>query len=219
MRAMVKIILGVLFLGMMGQGAVAQVNLLLNADWIASASEKQIIKQIEKGTDLNQIDSRTGLTPLIYLIEVRGNWAQKPNSANRLVTIMLERDADPNLRAGDPQDKNFSTDWAGITPLYLAVAHGLAPMVETLLKAGADPNVPARFQNRSPLMLAVVLGADENINIVRMLLEAGADPDLADASGETPLTLTAGQVGDKCTTCTRSHANPDVHELLIQYRN
>ena len=53
----------------------------------------------------------------------------------------------------------------------------------------------------------------------KLLLVAGVDPDLADASGETTLTLTAGQVGDNCTTCTHSHANPDVHELLLQYRN
>lgn len=81
----------------------------------------------------------------------------------------------------------------GWTPLLLAVslrAHGAA---RTLLALGADPDAPAEgdadpLLENHPLHLAAALDDAETI---RLLAEAGADPDVAAADGWTALHVAA----------------------------
>jgi ankyrin repeat protein len=61
-------------------------------------------------------------------------------------------------------------------------------MVVQLLAAGSDPNAPATAAAVTPLALTVHYGC---IEIVRLLLKAGADPDAACADGTTPLMFAA----------------------------
>lgn len=56
------------------------------------------------------------------------------------------------------------------------------PFVESLLKAGVDPN--GNGQGSPPLVHAALAG---NVPIANLLLEAGADPDLAGSAGLSPL--------------------------------
>lgn len=246
-----KILSTLVFVTLLATSANAQVNLLLNRDYVGKASEKQLMRVIEKGANLNQVSTRYGHTPLTVLVDYR--LRKDTKGSMRLIRVMLERGADPNIPVGPTRiSRSYNRDWVGSTALHKAVEIGYKPLVTLLLEAGAEPNaVGEREENRTPLYDTVLLenkaivqllleaGAEPNVaagesdyyftplvsaivepanmEVARLLLEYGADPTLA-VTGETPLSLTAGAPGTKCPTCTRSHANPEVHTLLLQYR-
>jgi uncharacterized protein len=84
------------------------------------------------------------------------------------VGYLLAHEADPNL-----------ADKSGDTPLIIGARLGFGEGVERLLRARAlvdKPNRPNRL-GETPLIVAV---QGRQAGIVRMLLEAGADPDKAD---------------------------------------
>lgn len=67
--------------------------------------------------------------------------------------------------------------------LFVAALHGHVATTKALLERGADPNGVAAFdqQQRTPLVAAMPHGAP----LVRILLQAGADPDQPVLFGET----------------------------------
>jgi ankyrin repeat protein len=74
--------------------------------------------------------------------------------------------------------------------LWLAASQGDAPMIEVLLKGGADANEPLPL-GRRPLMLAARAGS---VDAVRALLAGGADPNAKeDARGTSALMQAADQ--------------------------
>jgi len=77
----------------------------------------------------------------------------------------------------------FSED--GFTPLYLAAYFGNEDVTRNLLINGADPNIPSRNgYHVYPIHSAVAA----NYNMVaKMLIEAGANINVVQKSGETPL--------------------------------
>jgi ankyrin repeat protein len=83
--------------------------------------------------------------------------------------------------------------------LYVAAQAGDGAAVARLLAAGADPNAPVAVQlpsgevvQRTALCVAVARG---RLEVVRLLLEAGADPSFAASDGETPLIIALGVHG------------------------
>ena len=79
----------------------------------------------------------------------------------------------------------------GATPLSLASINGNAAMIEKLLKAGADPNVPVLSHGETALMLAARTG---DVEAIRLLLDYGADAEAKDAlRGTTALMWAAAQ--------------------------
>jgi hypothetical protein len=88
------------------------------------------------------------------------------------VRLLLEHGADARAK----------TD-AGLTALHRAAFHGDARLVKLLLDAGAPVNV-ADDRAFTPLMMAVNSWR-KNPDVVRMLLDRGADPQAKDASGRT----------------------------------
>jgi ankyrin repeat protein len=73
---------------------------------------------------------------------------------------------------------------AGGTPLAQAVRIGNAPVVELLLKAGADANAIEPASGRAPLHLAA---SRADSRLVELLLRHKATVNLQDNRGETPL--------------------------------
>ena len=78
---------------------------------------------------------------------------------------------------------SFSED--GFTPLGLACYFGKEDVARYLLLKGADPNIPSQNgYNVYPINSSV---AANNADITKILLEAGADVNVAQSSGVTPL--------------------------------
>jgi ankyrin repeat protein len=79
----------------------------------------------------------------------------------------------------------------GSTALAWAAYEDDEQAVDLLIRAGADVNKANDFHGVTPLALACANG---NSRVVRKLLDAGADPDRAQWSGETPL-MTCANTG------------------------
>ena len=83
----------------------------------------------------------------------------------------------------------FAADAQGRTPLAHAVATGSVTLTQSLLARGVDPNAGDRY-GRTPLFAALGLAEQAALAMLRLLLCAGAHPEVRTASGETPLGLT-----------------------------
>jgi len=167
---------------------------------------------VEAGADIN-LPSPDGITPLIMAID---------NFAYDTAKYLIEKGADPQR-----------WDWWGRTPLYVAVdmnsfhlgrggfspdgaAYGRKPITDAktkpieiirmLLDAGVDPdtqlnirrpgrNGGGRFVDSSltvgttPLFMAAI---NHDIPAIKLLLDAGADVNLPNVRGNTPLMGAAG---------------------------
>lgn len=153
-----------------------------------------VMDLVNRGMDVNSVDP--GGNTLLHVAARNGNDA--------LIAALIKQKANPNAR-----------NRVGDTPLALAAYNGKKAALDALLTAGAQINSPgwsalhyavfaeqpeivahllskgAQVDQRAPnqqtaLMLAAKNG---NIGIVRMLLNAKADPRLKDQNDDTPLTL------------------------------
>jgi hypothetical protein len=87
------------------------------------------------------------------------------------VWLLLEKGSDVDARSGKPGD----------TPLISAVGFGRVDTVRLLLKWGAKVNAQG-FRRRTALMTASYCG---NVEIIKALLNAGADTEIRDDGGKT----------------------------------
>ena len=86
------------------------------------------------------------------------------------IRFLLQREADPNIRNAQ-----------GVSPLQIAVRLGFVEGAEALIKGGAQVSI-ADSQGETPLISAV---HQRSPQLVRLLLEKGADPDHNDNSGRS----------------------------------
>ena len=94
----------------------------------------------------------------------------------------------------DPVQANASDEYS---PLGLAAFFRRREIVRYLLRAGADPRQASRHGGFTPLHSAVATdAAPVDIEIVRMLLDKGAESNAKSQSGSTPL-HTVGFTGDR----------------------
>jgi len=171
---------------------------------VASAGRHEafVALLLENDADPNVVDSR-GNTPL-------HNAAWFRNGAG-IVELLLAAGADPNARliqgGGDQQNveveqrDNTYTDtgvsMTGATPFLMAAEVSSLPAMRALLDAGADPLVRTD-QGTSALILAAGGGTDlarprsaqereDSLEVVKLLLELGADVDELGEFGWTAL--------------------------------
>jgi ankyrin repeat protein len=114
-----------------------------------------------------------------------------------MVRELVAHGADVNARQdrGDSGRGKFTiTD---STPFMLAARSSDVPLARLLLDLGADPTIPNK-DNCTPLLAAAGVGAlgdgeeaagteEESIEMVRLLLELGADVNAVDDHGETAM--------------------------------
>jgi ankyrin repeat protein len=137
------------------------------------------------GAGVNAREDRLGETALI--------WAAAENHAD-VVKVLVAHGADVNLRSraltfprqefGDGKSGRLTVlpkgDWV---PLMYAARQNSAAAIRALSASGADLN--AVDPDKMTALLVAVINA--HYDAAALLLELGADPNLADAAGMTPL--------------------------------
>eukprot|EP01126_Amoeba_proteus_P033310 TRINITY_DN3268_c0_g2_i3.p1 TRINITY_DN3268_c0_g2~~TRINITY_DN3268_c0_g2_i3.p1 ORF type:complete len:243 (+),score=41.53 TRINITY_DN3268_c0_g2_i3:75-731(+) len=120
---------------------------------------------LERGASLDQ-RTNDGRTPLMVAAGERGT--------NFTVEFLVDRSQDVNQQ-----------DLGGWTALHIAVENGNLDNTRTLLKGGADPNIP-NFYTYTPTHIAC---EQNNSEMVKLLLEYSANLKLRDERGKHPLDL------------------------------
>ena len=143
----------------------------MNQELIGAAANgdlRRVQDLLEAGADPNNARDAYNNTPLM-LAAMRGHL--------HVVEKLLEENADPN----EPGEQ-------GDTPLMWAVRGDIQqfilPIVKALILAGADLNAQSIYFLETALLWAVRLGY---IPIIKELVEAGANPTLADNRGVAPI--------------------------------
>lgn len=154
---------------------------------------------LDAGAEVNAA-TEAGLSPLLIasasLDAITGSdyrLVVEESQHESLGALLLDRGAD--VTQGDQY---------GMTALHYAVEMNKPSLLKALLKRDADPNaqltqgLPFRrgdyvgreaYDGASPFWLAARLG---NVEMMRELLDAGADPELRQAWGVTPTMVAAG---------------------------
>jgi ankyrin repeat protein len=107
----------------------------------------------------------------------------------------LARGLDPDRPVPVRPDKKKGRPANSISLLYYSVTSNQRACLDALLAYHADPNLAARNEHTTPLLAAVRLKRD---GMPEALLSAGADPNLPDIFGNTPLieAAAAGRLAD-----------------------
>lgn len=123
------------------------------------------------------------------------NWAAAGDDP-RTVQDLLKAGAAVNLK-----DKN------GRTALFAAVNNKKLANVKIILDAGANPNIRAIDTGDTPLTSQLYFREDAS-ELVRLLLSKGADPNIGNKFGRTPLILASfGQPASVIQELIRAGAN------------
>jgi uncharacterized protein len=135
----------------------------------SSGSPEMVRAALLEKTDVNAKTSPNGFTPLHLCVS-------GTDSSDRQEIIKLLLDAGADLEA---------KTHAGVTPLMLAGMRGKPLCAATMISCGANVH-ETECNNATALHAAAYNG---HIEIARLLLQAGANPQHADKMGNTPVSL------------------------------
>ena len=184
--------------------AAAEVDLLLVQAVRGGAPPAELRSLLEEGADVDAAEA-DGATALAWAshqdnlkaaelliraganVNAANDYGVTPlalacgNRSASMVDTLLSADADPNV-----------AQWTGETPLIVCARTGAIEAVRSLLARGADVDVKETQQGHTALMRAA---AGRHADVVRALVDQGADVHARSRGGFTPL-LFASQQGD-----------------------
>jgi ankyrin repeat protein len=134
---------------------------------------------VEQGADPNLPDLDNGWTPLIWTA-LRSSWMGQKNLP--LARALLKAGADVNLAGTD-----------GITPLMWAASRAGVQFVRLLLARCADVHAVTTWEDNARRN---VLTFGCNVAVLRLLLDAGADPKAVDEHGRHTWEFHTGPAAD-----------------------
>lgn len=187
-----------------GNSAKPQSKLANSHQMIEAAEEGDLDKVkelVEKRSDPNSQDEDSGITPLIQA-SLFGHV--------EVVKYLLQHGANPNIK-----------DEYGSTALDSAVHNepqlnkdvtAINEIVKSLISAGANVN---HVVNGVHVGSTVLIDASNNgySDVVKMLLEAGADPNITDDYNNTPISLASNAGYTEIVKVLLEHgANPNVKD-------
>lgn len=136
---------------------------------------------IKAGANLNIVDDEKGQTPLHVAIQ-QSRW--------NLATKLIQAGADLEVRQPD-----------GKTALHLAISMRNHEFAQLLISRGA--NVDRVLRDHTPLTMAISLRCTA---ISAVLIDSGADPNLASRNGNTPLLAAASTGHDETVRYLLAHS-------------
>ncbi len=150
-------------------------------DLAVELSDVELVRQLlEKGADVHHESPRTGLP--LHRAAFAGN--------KRLIETLLAAGADPNRNPRRSPAHDFGT------ALHFAVIGGSVDATRMLLEHGASVNSAATDHGGvTPLIVSVMntRRPNERVELVRLLLDAGADINAADSLGNTALSVASSR--------------------------
>uniref|UniRef100_A0A2C9KR69 Uncharacterized protein n=1 Tax=Biomphalaria glabrata TaxID=6526 RepID=A0A2C9KR69_BIOGL len=171
--------------------------------------EKIVKRLVHEGANVSVVDT-AGNTPLMAACETDGaesilkflssagemthrinsggesvlHLAVRSNCIEHVLAVTCESHVDVNLQ-----------NVMGTTPLMIAAMNKNKDIVEYLLHQGAAVNT--RDHGGNTCLIHAVKSCSNDVEYIRMLLDAGADPNIENETGFCPLTLAAADLNDK----------------------
>jgi ankyrin repeat protein len=137
---------------------------------VAMKSEELLRFLANRGMSLNRRDA-SGSTPVHAAVAVNSD----------LLGVLLELGADASIQNGN-----------GDTPLHVACRQAKLMTVKTLVQHGLDVNARNR-DGQTSLHASAAGSSPDQMNVVRFLLDSGADLAIRDKAGNTAATLTSNE--------------------------
>lgn len=165
------------------QRAMKELNRMQAADFFGDPAQRSLAKAVEKG-NLNQAREAIEQGAEVNTVGEEGMaplfWALAKQNIEGF-RFLLEQGADPNIIVDLPN--HFQDRQAGA--MEMAAQLEDSAYLRLLLEHRGDPNTIVNSRWETPLLYRAIMS--RRLDIVRLLLDFGADINHRDKAGKTPL--------------------------------